>query len=48
MWHRLYRYGEVGDPFGHEWEIHTYMKDLSPEEIQKGAEEFFKSFSHDA
>ncbi len=35
------RYGKVTDPFGHEWSIATHMKDLTPEEIQKGADEFF-------
>lgn len=35
------RYGKVTDPFGHEWAIATHKQDLTPEEIQKGAEEFF-------
>lgn len=38
------RYGKVTDPFGHEWGIATHKKDLTPEEISKGAEEFFASF----
>lgn len=37
------RYGKISDPFGHEWEIATHKKDLTPEEIEKGAEEFFKN-----
>lgn len=37
------RYGKVADPFGHEWELATHKKDLTPEEIAKGAEEFFKN-----
>lgn len=41
------RYGTVTDPFGHEWEIATHKKDLTPEEIGKAGEEFFKSFSCD-
>lgn len=35
------RYGKVTDPFGHEWSIATHKQDLTPEEIQKGAQEFF-------
>ena len=35
------RYGKVTDPFGHEWEISTHKQDLTPEQIGKGAEEFF-------
>ncbi len=35
------RYGKVSDPVGHEWEIATHKQDLTPEEIAKGAEEFF-------
>ncbi len=42
------RYGKVSDPFGHHWEIMTHKKDLTPEEIGKGAEEFFKNFSCEA
>lgn len=34
------RYGKVIDPFGHEWGIATHVKDLSPEEMQRAAEEF--------
>jgi len=35
------RYGKVTDPFGHEWAVATHKKDLTPEEIGKGAEAFF-------
>ena len=28
------RYGSVTDPFGHDWEIATHVKDVSPEELQ--------------
>ncbi len=35
------RYGKVTDPFGHEWGIATHKFDLTPEELQKGAEAFF-------
>jgi PhnB protein len=30
------RYGVVTDPFGHNWSIATHVRDLTPEEIQKG------------
>jgi uncharacterized glyoxalase superfamily protein PhnB len=33
------RYGQVEDPFGHRWSLATHVRDLSPEEIMKGAEE---------
>lgn len=35
------RYGRLSDPFGHQWSIATHKQDLTPEEIQKGAEEYF-------
>ncbi|GGI16837.1 MAG: VOC family protein [Oxalicibacterium faecigallinarum] len=35
------RYGIVVDPFGHEWSIATHKRDLTPEEISKGAEAMF-------
>ena len=35
------RYGKVTDPFGHEWSIATHKQDLTPEQIAKGAGEFF-------
>lgn len=34
-------YGKLTDPFGHEWSIATHKQDLTPEQVQKGAEEFF-------
>ena len=37
------RWGMVKDPYGHQWGIATHKQDLSPEEITKGAEEFFKN-----
>lgn len=33
------RYGQLQDPFGHHWAVATHMRDLNPEEIQKGMEE---------
>lgn len=35
------RYGKLTDPFGHEWSLATHKQDLTPEQIQKGAEAFF-------
>ena len=35
------RMGKVADPFGHHWSIATHIKDLTPEEMGKGAAEFF-------
>ena len=29
------RYGQVVDPFGHQWSIATHIEDPTPEEIQK-------------
>ncbi len=35
------RAGMIQDPFGYSWMIATHTKDLSKEEVRKGAEEFF-------
>lgn len=35
------RCGTVEDPFGYQWMIGTHTKDMTKEEIRKGAEEFF-------
>jgi uncharacterized glyoxalase superfamily protein PhnB len=34
------RYGKVTDPFGHEWGIATRIRDLSPQEMQRAANEW--------
>ena len=34
------RYGQVTDPFGHQWGIATHQEDVSEEEIQRRAEAF--------
>jgi len=39
------RYGKVTDPFGHQWSIATHVQDLTPDEIARGAEEFFKNMN---
>lgn len=36
------RFGQVQDPFGHVWSIATHKKDMSPEDINKAGQEFFK------
>ena len=35
------RYGKIVDPFGHEWGINQQVNELTPEETQSGADEFF-------
>ena len=36
------RYGKFLDPFGHQWSIATHIKDVSPQEMEKGAAEWAK------
>jgi len=36
------RYGKFVDPFGHLWGVATHKKDVSPEEMAKGAAEWGK------
>ena len=33
------RYGVVEDPFGHQWAFATHIKDVTPDEIARGARE---------
>ena len=35
------RYGVVIDPFGHTWSLATHQRDLSPDEMAKGAQAAF-------
>lgn len=35
------RTGTVQDPFGYSWSLATHTRDLTPEEIQQGAQAFF-------
>jgi PhnB protein len=35
------RTGRLEDPFGHNWSPSQHVEDLTPEQIQKGQEEFF-------
>ncbi len=39
------RHGRLEDPFGHQWNIATHIKDLSEEEMKKAAEEAFSRMS---
>ncbi len=32
------RYGVIEDPFGHRWSVATHIRDVSPEELIKGAQ----------
>lgn len=34
------RYGQVEDPFGHQWSIATHIKDLTPAQLAANAKEF--------
>ena len=36
------RTGRLEDPFGHSWSLAEHVKDVTPEEIKKGQEAFFK------
>lgn len=36
------RYGQIIDPFGHHWGINQQQKELSKEETETAAEEFFE------
>ena len=35
------RAGQIKDPFGYAWMIATHTRDLTPEQVRKGAEAFF-------
>jgi uncharacterized glyoxalase superfamily protein PhnB len=37
------RMGAVSDPSGHRWCLATHKQDLTPEQIKRGAEQFFKT-----
>ncbi len=36
------RVGQVTDPFGHKWNLATHIKDMTPEEMKRGQEEWQK------
>jgi PhnB protein len=35
------RYGQVSDPFGHQWALGQHVEDVAPEELEKRAREMF-------
>lgn len=35
------RFGQLADPFGHQWGLATHKEDVSPEEMKKRADAFF-------
>ena len=35
------RYGQVEDPFGHQWSFATHKQDLTPDQIAENARKFF-------
>lgn len=37
------RMGSMEDPFGHVWSVATHVKDVTPEEMAKGAQEMMKN-----
>jgi uncharacterized glyoxalase superfamily protein PhnB len=39
------RYGQIKDPFGHIWEIATHKKDMTTDELDKSAVEFFEQMA---
>jgi PhnB protein len=39
------RSGYLKDPFGHLWSLATHKKDLSPDEVRKAGEAFFREMS---
>ena len=39
------RMGNVEDPFGYRWNIATHTKDMTPEEMKKGGEQFMKEMA---
>ena len=39
------RFGQVKDPFGHNWQIATHVEDVPPEEMEKRAAEAMASFT---
>ena len=39
------RMGQFADPFGYRWTLATHVKDLTPEEIRKGQDEWMKQMA---
>ncbi len=36
------RYGKIIDPFGHEWGINQQLREMTPDQTEANADEFFK------
>lgn len=36
------RFGKLKDPFGHEWSLATSVRQMTPEQMQEAANEFFQ------
>jgi PhnB protein len=39
------RMGQFTDPFGYRWTVATHIKDMTPEEMKKGQEEWMKQMA---
>ena len=39
------RFGQVEDPYGYKWSIATHVKDLTPEQMKKGQEEWMQQMA---
>ncbi|HEY6572350.1 MAG TPA: VOC family protein [Candidatus Eisenbacteria bacterium] len=39
------RMGAFTDPFGIQWTVATHIKDVTPEEMKRGSDEFMKQFA---
>ncbi|HMI32096.1 MAG TPA: VOC family protein [Candidatus Limnocylindrales bacterium] len=39
------RMGTIEDPFGHKWTIAQHVKDVTPEDMKRGQEEFMKQMA---
>lgn len=39
------RLGHFEDPFGYQWDVATHVKDVTPEEMKKGQEQFMKQMA---
>jgi PhnB protein len=39
------RMGTLEDPFGHKWTVAQHVKDVTPEDMKKGQEEFMKQMA---
>lgn len=40
------RYGQFKDPFRHGWKVATHKKDMTNEEIENAAKEFFEKMAN--